>query len=138
VDPDDRVLLNRDVDVMPFNIATHRQDSFQVHVLPQYERLEQNFAINPGVTLPIGSAYSWTRYRFQLSTAARRVIAVNPTYEVGTFYNGTRRRIATEVNIRLRPDVIVYTSAEWNQVKLLQGSFHTRLYRIVPELQFSP
>ena len=138
VHPDAGTLLNRDVDVMPVNVATHRQDSFQVHVLPQYERLEQNFTINPGVTLPVGSSYNWTRYRFQVSTAARRVIAVNPTYEVGSFYNGTRRRIATDVNIRLRPGVIVYTSAEWNQVKLLQGSFHTRLYRIVPELQFSP
>src|SRR5262249_2696590 len=77
-------------------------------------------------------------YRFQFSTAARRLIAVNPTFEVGTFYNGTRRRIATDLNIRLRPGLIIYTSAEWNQVKLVQGSFNTRLYRIVPELQFSP
>jgi Domain of unknown function (DUF5916) len=137
-DPADRSLLNRDVDIIPVNISTHRQDSFQVHVLPQYERLERDFTINPGVTLPVGASYSWNRYRFQVSTAARRVIAVNPTYEVGTFYDGTRRRIATDVNIRVRPGVIVYTSTEWNEVKLVRGRFHTRLYRIVPELQFSP
>jgi len=63
---------------------------------------------------------------------------VNPTYEVGTFYDGTRRRIATDVNIRVRPGVIVYTSSEWNDVTLVRGRFHTRLFRIVPELQFSP
>jgi len=137
-DPEDRTLLNRDVDVTAVNLATHRQDSFQIHVLPQYERLERDFSINPGVTLPAGTAYNWTRYRFQVTTAARRVVAVNPTYEVGSFYNGTRRRMAADVNVRLRPGVIIYTSGEWNEVKLRQGSFHTRLYRIVPELQFSP
>ena len=138
VDSGDSGLLNRDIDIVPFNVATHRQDSFQLHILPQYERLERNFQINPGVTLPAGTSYHWNRYRVQLSTAARRVIAVSPTYEFGTFYNGTRRRIATDVNVRVRPGVIIYTSGEWNEVKLLQGSFHTRLYRIVPELQFSP
>jgi hypothetical protein len=137
-DPEERTLLNRDVDVTAVNLATHRQDSFQIHVLPQYERLERDFTINPGVALPSGTGYNWMRYRFQVTTAARRVVAVNPTYEVGSFYNGTRRRIAADVNVRLRPGVIVYTSGEWNEVKLAQGSFHTRLYRIVPELQFSP
>jgi hypothetical protein len=137
-EPDDHRLLNRDVDIMPVSIATHRQDSFQVHVLPQYERLERDFTINPGVTLPVGTSYRWNRYRFQIATAARRVIAVSPTYELGTFYDGTRRRIATDVNIRVRPGVIVYTSSEWNEVTLVRGRFHTRLYRIVPELQFSP
>src|SRR5262245_45114109 len=136
LDPGENSLLNRDIDIMPVNVATHRQDSFQVHVLPQYERLEQNFGISPSITLPAGTSYSWNRYRFQFSTAARRVIAVNPTYEIGSFYNGTRRRIATDVNIRVRPGLIVYTSGERNEGKLAQGRFHTRLYRVVPELQF--
>src|SRR5204863_8012741 len=30
-DPHDTTLLNRDVDITGVNIATHRQDSFQVH-----------------------------------------------------------------------------------------------------------
>src|SRR4029079_11566440 len=138
LDPHDSQLLNRDIDIVPISVSTHRQDSFQIHVLRQYERLERNFQINPGVTLPAGTSYRWNRYRFQVSTAARRVIAVSPTYDIGSFYHGTRRRIATDVNIRVRPGVIVYTSGEWNEVKLLEGRFHTRLYRIVPELQFSP
>jgi len=31
----------------------------------------------------------------------------------------------------------VYSSGEWNHVDLAEGSFNTRLYRLVPELQFS-
>lgn len=131
-------VLNRETDVTLFNLATHRQDVFQVHVLPTYERLERAFPIARGVALPSGSEYTWTRYRFQATTAPRRVVALNQTYEFGSFYNGTRRRIATDLNLRVRPGVIIYTSGEWNSVVLDGGKFETRLLRVVPELQFSP
>jgi hypothetical protein len=134
----DNGLLNRDFDVTLVNLATHRQDSVQVKVLPTFERLEQNFAISRGITLPVGSEYNWTRYRFQATTAPRRVVALNQIYEFGSFYNGTRLRVATDLNVRVRPGVIIYTSAEWNRVELDQGRFETRLFRVVPELQFSP
>jgi hypothetical protein len=134
----DNGLLNRDFDVTLFNVATHRQDMVQAKVLPTYERLEKNFSISPGITLPAGSDYNWTRYRFQATTAPRRVIAVNQIFEFGGFYNGTRLRVATDLNVRVRPGVIIYTSGEWNRVELDEGHFETRLFRIVPELQFSP
>jgi hypothetical protein len=134
----DNQLLNRDFDFTLFSLATHRQDIFQVKVLPTYERLENNFPISRGITLPIGSEYDWTRYRFQVATAPRRIVAVNQTYEFGGFYNGTRLRLATDLNVRVRPGVIVYTSAEWNRVELNEGRFETRLFRVIPELQFSP
>jgi hypothetical protein len=73
-----------------------------------------------------------------VTTAARRVVAVNSTYEFGGFYDGTRLRIATDLNLRVRPGVIIYTSGEWNRVELGLGAFETRLFRVVPELQFSP
>ena len=134
----DNGLLNRELDFTLVSLATHRQDVVQVKVLPTSERLEQNFAITPGVTLPAGSEYNWIRYRFQVVTAPRRIVALNQTYEFGGFYNGTRLRVATDVNVRVRPGVIIYTSAEWNRVELDQGRFETRLFRVVPELQFSP
>jgi len=131
-------LLNRDFDLTLFNLGTHRQDSVQMHVLPTFERLERNFPISRGVTLPAGSEYRWTRYRLQVTTAPRRIVALNQIYEFGGFYNGTRLRVATDLNVRVRPGVIIYTSAEWNRVELDEGRFETRLFRVVPELQFSP
>jgi hypothetical protein len=131
-------LLNREFDFTLLNLGTHRQDSVQVHVLPTFERLERNFAISRGVTLPVGSEYNWTRYRLQVTTAPRRIVALNQIYEHGGFYNGTRLRVATDLNVRVRPGVIIYTSAEWNRVELDEGRFETRLFRVVPELQFSP
>jgi hypothetical protein len=134
----DNRLLNRDLDLMLINVGFHTLDSFQVHVLPSYEKLESDFMISPGILLPTGSEYNNTRYQFSLSTAQRRKVAIGPLVELGTFYNGTRRRMATMLNLRLRPGVIIYTSGEWNSVHLAQGSFQTRLFRVVPELQFSP
>jgi hypothetical protein len=134
----DNGLLNRDFNLTLVNLATHRQDFVQVQVLPTFERLEQNFAISRGITLPVGSEYNWTRYRVQATTAPRRVLALNQICELGGFYNGTRLRVATDLNVRVRPGVIIYTSAEWNRVELDEGRFETRLFRIIPELQFSP
>jgi hypothetical protein len=135
---EDNQLLNRDVDFTLLNVSTHSQDNFNVHLLPTYERFERDFEISPGVMLPGGSEYTFTRIQFSGQTAQRRVLAFNPTFEVGNFYSGSRRRTALNLNIRLRPGVIIYTTGEWNQVDLAEGSFNTRLYRVVPELQFSP
>jgi hypothetical protein len=134
----DNGLLNRELDLTLVNLGTHSQDAVQVHVVPTFERLERNFPISPGVTLPGGSTYSWTRYRVQVTTAPRRTVALNQIYERGGFYNGTRLRVATDLNVRVRPGVVIYTSAEWNRVELDLGRFETRLFRVVPELQFSP
>ena len=130
--------LNRDFGITVFNVAAHTGDGFSFNINPSYEKLESAFTISPGITLSKGSDYTYTRYQFSLSTAQRRMVAFGPTVEMGGFYNGTRRRLAMNLNFRLRPGVIIYTSAEWNSVHLDQGSFSTRLYRVVPELQFSP
>ncbi len=137
-DTRDNRLLNRDFEINAIQINTNSQDSYGFRLLPSYERLDRNFPIAPGITLPIGSDYEWMRYRLTMSTAQRRKVAFGPTYEWGGFYNGSRRRVAADTNLRLRPGVIVYTSIEWNRVDLPQGVFTTRLYRLVPELQFSP
>ena len=134
----DSGLLNREFELLLASLSSHRQDTFSVRVLPTYERLERPFAISKGITLPMGREYNWTRYRVQAQTAARRVVAVNQTFEMGGFYNGTRTRVATDLNLRVRPGVIIYTSAEWNRVDLEEGRFETKLFRLIPELQFSP
>lgn len=134
----DNSLLNRDFDINAFQVDLHSQDSFQFHLLPTYERLERNFAISPRITLPRGREYSFMRYRFQFSMAQRRKVALAPTVEMGDFYSGTRTRLALDMNIRVRPGIIIYTSSEYNKVDLAEGRFHTRLFRVVPELQFSP
>jgi hypothetical protein len=107
-------------------------------VLPSYELLENDFRISPGITLPALRHYSFTRYRLLATTASRRVLAVSPIAEWGGFYSGDRRRLALNLDVRMRPGVIFYLSTEWNKVDLAEGSFQTKLYRGIAETQFSP
>ncbi len=135
---DDRRTLTRALDLTAVQVDLHSQDSVQVHVLPTAERLDRPFAIAPGITLPSGSSYQFTRYRLQASSASRRILSVAPTIEWGGFYSGARLRLATDLNVRARPGVIFYLSGEWNRVTLAEGRFETRLFRAIAETQFSP
>ena len=138
LDPADNRLLTRAIDLTALQIDTHRQDSIQVHLLPTYERLERDFSIAPGVTLPTASEYSFTRYRVLGSTTSRRPVAVLQGVEWGGFFSGDRLRIVTTINIRAAPGQIFTVENEWNRVSLAEGEFTTRLYRAIAETQFNP
>jgi hypothetical protein len=119
-------------------VTFHSQDNFSATISPTTERLDENFTISRGITLPVGREYSFTRVNVRGQTANRRVLALNGSYETGGFYSGTRQTISANLTVRARPGVIVYTTAEWNSVDLPEGAFQTRLYRLVGETQFSP
>jgi hypothetical protein len=130
--------LLRQWDYTVFQADFQSQEQIQVHVIPTYERLDRNFTINKGVTLPIGTDYSYSRYRVQVRTAARRVFAVNATYETGSFYSGDRDQLILDTGIRPRPGMVLYLYGEWNKIALPEGRFTTRLYRTVLDTQFNP
>ena len=131
-------LLYRAVDLKVFDVNFHSQDAFSATVSDRYERLDEPFAISPGITLPEGAEYTTNNLALRASTANRRVIAVSATIETGGFYSGTRQGAAISLTLRARPGLIVYASTELNDVDLPEGAFTTRLYRLVGEAQFSP
>ena len=116
----------------------HSQDSFGFELNPTYERLDAPFFIAPGIVLPLGAEYTYTRFAFRGQTANRRVLAVNGRYETGGFYSGDRRQVVAQLNVRARPGYMVYLNGEWNQVNLPEGRFASNLYRLVGETQFTP
>jgi hypothetical protein len=90
------------------------------------------------VTLPLGSDYNYTRFWIRGQSANRRTLALSGRYEDGDYYSGTRRQIVAGINVRIRPGYIVYTNAEWNDVRLAEGRFSTNLFRVIGETQFTP
>lgn len=130
--------LTREVDLTLLRVETHSQESFGFEVIPTYERLERDFTIARGVTLPAGREFSFRRYRFSGSTANRRVLALSGQVETGGFFSGDRNELGLQLGIRPRPGVTVNVSGEWNQVDLPEGSFQTRLYRLVADTQYNP
>ena len=121
-----------------FRMEMHSGDNFDAFVSPSYERLREDFEISEGITLPGGSDYHFTRWGISANTANRRVIALRPRAEWGTFFSGTRQEYEIGVDIRPRPGIRVNTSYEYNTVDLAEGSFDTKLFRVVADNQFTP
>ena len=130
--------LTRTLDITAFRAELHSQEVFEVHVLPSYERLERDFEISNGIVLPTGGEHTFTRYRFQASTAARRIVATRSSVEFGNFFSGDRREVVVNLSVRPRPGVLVTLENEWNRVSLPEGRFDTRVYRVITDTQFSP
>jgi hypothetical protein len=131
-------LLLRELDAVVFRADFQTQDAFEARVMSTHERLDRPFAISRSITLPTGSEYDYSRVRFQASTANRRLLAVIATVEAGQFFSGHRRQIGINLAVRPRRGVVVFFDAELNHVRLDEGDFATRLYRLVAETQFSP
>jgi len=91
---------------------------------PELRFLDEDFTIAPGVILPTGRDFSFTRYRAMGSTTSRRPLAVSSTLEWGDFYSGDRVGFDATVNLAPPwPDVHVHS--QWNRVALAEaGSQH--------------
>jgi uncharacterized protein DUF5916/cellulose/xylan binding protein with CBM9 domain len=138
VDPETNRTLTREVDLKAFDLFTNSQDRIQVHILPTYDSLQEDFEIATGITLPIGHDYTFTRYRLDGNTADRRIVSVRPLIEWGNFYSGDRRELRLDVTLRPRPGLLFTVAGEQNRVRLAEGAFTTRLYRFVTETELNP
>ncbi len=122
--------------VLDLNLQS--QDSVQIQISPTYERLERDFRISQGITLPKGNEYQYTRYSFQVNTANRRAISGTGNVVVGSFYSGDRRDLSATLNLRPRPGVLATFTGNFNRVELPEGKFSTKVLRAVINTQFSP
>ena len=127
-----------DFRIQPFRLEMHSGDNVQVNISPSYERLDDPFEIADGVVLPGGSEYQFLRYSVSVNTANRRVVALRPRVEWGTFFSGERTEYQLGIDVRPRPGVRVNTTIEHNVVSLDEGRFDTTLLRTVLDTQFSP
>jgi hypothetical protein len=131
-------LVTQEFDFTVARVELHSGDNVEASVVPSYERLEDDFTISSGVTLPAGSEYRFTRYRVSMSTANKRIVSVQPRLEWGSFLSGHRREMAIGMGIRPRPGVTLNLNYELNDVNLAEGKFETKLYRVIADTQFSP
>lgn len=137
-------MLTRKWEMKLLELQAHSGDSFSVDITPEHQRLEEDFEIfkdpvsGEKVTLPSGHKYDFTRFRFSAGTANRRLLATRANVELGSFFSGTREEYSLDLTLRARPGLIVYSEVEWNRIALPEGKFQTRVYRLTPEIQFSP
>lgn len=127
-----------DGNIQLFRVELHSGDNVQVETSPSYEYLKNDFEISDGIVLPGGTDYQFTRFSVSANTANKRIVSFQPRVEWGTFYSGERLEVGVGMGLRPRPGVTVNLSYEFNDVDLAEGSFQTKLYRLVADTQFSP
>jgi len=131
-------LVERNLHLNLANVQFQSQDQLSIEVDRNYIRLEAPFPISPGITLPMGSQYSFTRMAITGQTANLRRLALSARFETGGFYSGDRRQSVLGLTLRARPGYIFSVNGEWNEVDLAEGRFSTNLVRVVTDSQFSP
>lgn len=131
-------LVERNVGLTLANVQFQSQEQLNVEFDRNYIRLERPFAISPGITLPMGSAYSFSRLSIGGQTANRRMLALNGRFETGGFFSGTRQQTVLGLTVRAAPGYIFSINGEWNEVDLAEGRFSSNLIRVVTDSQFSP
>ena len=113
---------------------------FDVNVL--YERLFAPFAISPGVVLPVGE-YRFTRFRHQVTSAAKRRLTASANWSLGDFWSGTAETLQTTVAYKIPPRFNISFSADQTFAQLPEGDFTARIlsgtvnYSASPFLTFS-
>jgi hypothetical protein len=120
------------------NVNFHSGDDVSITATPSYEYLDRDFRVAPGITLPLGNEYQYTRYSFAFSTASQRTLSGNGAVTVGTFYSGHRRDLAAGFNLRPRPGILATLSSSFSRVELPEGSLSTKVLRAVINTQFGP
>ena len=88
--------------------------------------------------LPAGAEYNHTRYGFNITSANRRPLSGNLTFNRGSFYAGERQEYSATINVRPRTGVLATMTASFNHIALPEGELNTRVLRGVINTQFNP
>ncbi len=111
-------------------------DRLEMEVQNSAERLVRPFRIGPGVTLPVG-LYDWNEGTVTFRSFNGRKISGAITLNVGDFYNGDKRTIDLASDLRPNKNLSVNPTYTFNDVDLVQGSFHTHLFGLRSNVSFT-
>lgn len=111
-------------------------DRMSAKVETESERLQTPFEIAPGVILPPGY-YTWNQAEVNFDTFDGRKFSGRAEANLGQFYSG--RQGAYEFGLQYRPgkNFSLEWSYDFNDVDLLEGSFHTHLLGLKTNVSFT-
>jgi len=132
----DNRIDNWSVFAAPFNCRTESGEHLELNFVPQFERLEAGFEIQPGIVVPPGT-YQWTRFGAEINTATKRPWVVDAALSWGGFYDGKLRTLEAGFTLKLNTHLSASLKTEHNEASLPQGEFATRIYSIRADYNFS-
>jgi len=138
IDDMDNRRLSEAAAIRPLTLVFADGSELAYEAEPTHERLEEDFEVGRGVTLPAGGEYGFTRHQVSASMADRYVVALGGQATFGSFYSGTGAEYQLNVRVRPRPGVLAQIEAERNMLDLAEGQVDTLLLRVLANMQLSP
>ena len=135
-DTDGRV-LDWMVFASPLSLQTEAGDQVEFNWIPQYERLDEPFEIQPGIVIPAGE-YRYTAWRAGVETAGRRRWVLEGDVRWGSFYDGDMTQLEAGLTLKPTPQVLVELGGEWSDGTLPAGRFTAKVLSGRLQLSFSP
>ena len=120
----------------PLELTTFQGDYIQFRYDLNKEGLSSPYEISRGIVLPRG-LYTFNRYGAFFGTSPARVIAMDAGVWDGDFYNGTRFFAFGAASWRPSMHFSLGASYEFNDIKLPQGNFITRLMTMNTDVVFT-
>ena len=135
-------VVSLDHDLPSLNFRTRGGDFLHVQYSRTADRLDDPFAIRPGIVIPVGN-YAWGRFSANYNTTRSRPVSVSLSARDQGFYAGHRRDYGG--GVEWRSSRFFSTSLNWQvrQIRLPQGNFAVRIgswnavYTFTPDLQLS-
>lgn len=108
------------------NINTHRGDQLGFGLNRNKEGLDSDFEIRPGIIIPAGE-YSFGGYHIDLKGSNQRSLTPSANFQHGKYYDGNRFQV--NAGLEWRPNKYLFFKASYiyQDVKMPQGDFVTRL-----------
>jgi hypothetical protein len=88
--------------VKPLGFSTESGDMAQLEWVPQFERLDEPFEIQPGIVIPAGD-YHYTAWIAEIETAEHRRWVGEVEARFGSFYDGDLTRIESRLALKPGP-----------------------------------
>ena len=120
-----------------FGLRTAGEDWISFSFNPTFERLFEDFEIQPGIIVPPGdyTFYDWSVF---MNTNEGRLVSTHVRLNVGELYDGDR--IGSNISVNFRPSAYFRSRTEWNRddIDLPGGDFVTTIWRQRFNVSFSP
>ncbi len=117
--------------VRPFELVTHNNDRLLFRFQRNREIVDSPFQIfrgnNGGITIEEGD-YTFDEYTLSVDTGGYRELSTGIDFTSGEFYDGDRININSSVVWRASPKFTMSLRYDWNDIKLPQGDFISRLF----------
>ena len=97
-----------------------------LRIYRNFENLTEDFEIREGIIIPSGT-YSYNNYSLMLN-AEGNVFNGRLGFNIGDFYNGTRRGFDIRLDLRLTGRFSLEPRYEFNRITLPDGSFDTNVF----------